>query len=122
MNFRQANVFPFTGKKLFNPHLGTLNILQLPEVTAVTINEITTRPERIKQLKEKYGAEIESMEGACLHYCCLQTNTKFIQLRATSNYVGERDKNNWRFKDAFSNLADVLVNYVESLTVLNNQK
>ena len=33
------------------------------------------------------------MEGAALHYACIMEHIPFIQLRAVSNFVGERDKN-----------------------------
>ncbi|HEX8462928.1 MAG TPA: hypothetical protein VF623_15950, partial [Segetibacter sp.] len=115
LNLNGSDNFPFTNKKLVNAELERLNFLQLDELTAVTINEITTRPERIVLLKAKYGAQIESMEGAALHYCCLQTSTSFIQIRAISNYIGERDKSKWKFKDSFDNLATIVLNYVDHL-------
>jgi futalosine hydrolase len=34
------------------------------------------------------------MEGAALHFVCLQEDISFIQLRAISNFVGERDSGN----------------------------
>jgi futalosine hydrolase len=109
------NSFPFAERKLTNKLISDLNFLQLEEVTAITINEITTRRERIEELKSKYKAQIESMEGASLHYCCLQTSTPFIQLRAISNYVGERDKSKWNFKDAFANLSESVIKYIDYL-------
>lgn len=115
LNLQHADLFPYQKKMLSNPWLEKMNYLQLEEVTGITVNEITTRPERIKELKEKYNAEVESMEGASLHYCCLKTSTPFIQIRAVSNYVGERDKSKWKFKEAFENLADVVVRYIGQL-------
>ncbi|MDB5247902.1 MAG: mqnB [Segetibacter sp.] len=115
LNLQHPNLFPFTNRKLVNPMLEKINLLNLDEVTAITINEITTRQERIDQLKEKYRPEIESMEGASLHYCCLQTYTPFIQIRAISNYVGDRDKSNWKFKESFENLASIIERYIDAL-------
>jgi futalosine hydrolase len=115
LNLQEENSFPFTQRKLQNNNLNHLNYLQLPEVTGVTVNEITTQVERIEVLRSKYDATIESMEGASLHYCCLHTSTPFIQIRAVSNYVGERDKAKWNFKDAFSNLATCINSYIDLL-------
>lgn len=115
LNLCPENLLPFTSRKLRNNFLPDLNFLKLKEVTAITINEITTRPERIKALRSKYQPSIESMEGASLHYCCIQRSTPFIQIRAVSNFVGERDKLKWRFKEAFDNLTDVVTKYVEQL-------
>ena len=109
------DIFPFSNGKLPNMDLQKFNCLQLDEVTGITINEITTRPERIELLKAKYNAQTESMEGAALHYCCIQTSTPFIQIRAISNYVGERDKSKWRFKECFENLSVIILRYVDHL-------
>ncbi|MCW3114275.1 MAG: mqnB [Segetibacter sp.] len=115
LNLQPENLFPFTGRKLHNRFLPDLNFFKLDEVTAITINEITTRPERIEALRTKYKPSIESMEGASLHYCCLQGSTPFIQIRAVSNFIGERDKSKWKFKEAFDSLTEVVIKYVEQL-------
>lgn len=116
LNFQNENLFPFFKRALVNTQLEKLNCLQLDEVTAITINEITTRLQRIEQLKAKYNPVIESMEGAALHYCCLKTSTSFIQIRAISNYVGERDKSKWEFNNAFKNLSDTVLLYIDQLS------
>jgi futalosine hydrolase len=55
------------------------------------------------------------MEGAALHYVCLQTGVPFIQIRCISNYVGERDKSKWKFNEAFDSLTDVVLRYLGML-------
>jgi futalosine hydrolase len=55
------------------------------------------------------------MEGAALHYVCRQTHTPFIQIRSTSNYIGIRDKTQWKIKEAIGNLNQTLLQYVEQL-------
>ena len=120
LNLQQENSFPYTSRRLPNTFLSKLNILKLEEVTGITINEITTRLARVEELKTKYHPSIESMEGASLHYCCLQTSTPFIQIRAISNYIGERDKSKWKFKDAFDNLTAVTIKFIKHLNTENN--
>ena len=56
------------------------------------------------------------MEGAALHYICLQDEISFVQIRTVSNYVGERDKTKWKIKEAFENLNDELLNLIDQLT------
>ncbi|SIT14542.1 futalosine hydrolase [Filimonas lacunae] len=106
---------PFEKRRLSNPWLPQYNLLKLPEVSAITINTITTGEKRIQQIRKKYNPVIESMEGAALHYACRQTNTPFIQIRAISNYIGERDKSKWRIKDAIGELNQVLLKYIDKL-------
>jgi futalosine hydrolase len=76
----------------------------LPKVKAITVNMVTDDKIVCSELLLKYNAAIETMEGAALHYVCLQENINFLQLRSISNEVGERDKNKWMVKEAIKNL------------------
>ncbi|MCY7421302.1 MAG: futalosine hydrolase [Chitinophagaceae bacterium] len=115
MKLVEANEFPFEVKALVNPWLKNLNLLTFKEINGVTVNEITTSHDRITQLKQKYNCSIESMEGAALHYVCLQTNTPFMQVRAISNYVGERNKTKWNIKLALDQLAHSTASLIQLL-------
>ena len=68
-------------------------------------------------MREKFGADIESMEGAAFHYVCLQQKIKFLQLRSISNVAGERDKTKWMMKEAINNLNIELKNLVKKYSV-----
>lgn len=106
---------PFEKRKLPNPWLKQYNLLNLPIVDGLTVNQITTQPNRINTLKKKYGAHVESMEGASLHYVGRETGIPFIQIRAISNFVGERDKTKWLMKESIDQLNKVLMQYVDAL-------
>ena len=88
----------------------------IPAAKGLTVNEITTLPGRIALLQQKYNCDIESMEGAALHYVCLQQQTSFMQFRAVSNFVGERDKNKWKLRESIQNLNDTLIHLVQQIT------
>jgi len=115
LKLQNEDLFPFKNKRLINTQLDELNYLKLNEVTGITVNEITTRTERITQYKAKYNPAVETMEGASLHYCCMQTSTSFIQIRAISNYIGERDKSNWELKNTLKNLSETILLYINYL-------
>jgi len=116
LNLEQADNTPFSNRKLPNRWLPNNNLTGLPVVSAVTINEITTSPKRRQQIIDKYSPFTESMEGAALHYACGMHNIPFIQIRATSNYIGERDKTKWLMKDAIINLNKALIEYIVKMT------
>ena len=78
--------------------------IELPSVKAITVNTVTDDRSKIKQLQSKFSADIETMEGAALHYICLQKKIPFLQIRSISNEVGERNKENWKIKEALENL------------------
>ncbi|MCA6453432.1 MAG: hypothetical protein IM582_09640 [Chitinophagaceae bacterium] len=78
-------------------------------------DEISADPDRIKQLIKKYNPVTESMEGAALHYVCREARIPFLQIRAISNYIGERNKANWDLKNAIENLNQTLIKYIDKL-------
>jgi futalosine hydrolase len=105
---------PYTGRELVNAHTDKWKGHQLPCVKAITINEISTRVDRIQQLQQKYAPVVESMEGAAFHYVALVEQIPFMQLRAISNVVGERDKKNWKMKEAIDALNKKLIDIISS--------
>ncbi len=112
LNLADRNESPFRDGWLKNPD-ENLKRFGLPIVDAVTINEITTNAQRIAEIKKKYQSGIESMEGAAFHYVSLQQKIPFLQLRAVSNFVGDRDKNNWQIDTAIENLNKKLLEIIE---------
>lgn len=116
LGLMEENDVPFSRKILKNPLAEEPGMHTLPLVRSIGINEITTREERIKLLKEKYDPQIESMEGAAFHYVCLNEQIPFLQIRAISNYVGERNKEKWNMKMAIENLNRKIVEILK----LNN--
>jgi futalosine hydrolase len=115
MKLSDANEAPFTHGNLFNTQKSfPLFFAGLMPVNAITVNTITSS-ESIKNIFiEKYKPTLESMEGAALHYVCLQENIAFLQLRAVSNYVGERDKTKWKMHEAIEKLNEYLIHYIQS--------
>lgn len=116
MGLLDPNQFPFKDGALPNPYLGKANKLGLPEANAITVNEITTSTDRINTIRVNYGADLESMEGAALHYAALQLQLPFLQLRSVSNYVGERDKSKWMIDPAIHRLNVTLFRLLETLS------
>lgn len=101
--FADKNAFPFTDGWLVNEG-SILAKTTMQKVRSVTINKVSDRQVQQQQLQQLFNADIESMEGAALHYVCLQQQIPFLQIRSISNWVGERDKSKWRMKEAIINL------------------
>ena len=66
-------------------------------------------------IRDRYNPDVESMEGAAMHYVCLQEGISFVQIRAISNYVEPIDKSKWQMGKAIKNLNDVLKTFADSL-------
>jgi futalosine hydrolase len=100
MGFQDPNSFPFSEKRLFNPHQDLMEKTELPLAAGITVNQITTDPQQISIYQNQYKADVESMEGAAVHYIALMHQIPFVQIRGISNRVGERGTENWKFKEA----------------------
>ena len=109
MKLADGNAFPFTGGRLVNPYRQLLALTGLSSIEGLTVNEITTYPERIRWYQQNTTAIVESMEGGALHYVGLQEAVPFLQLRSVSNAVGVRDKTKWDIKLAINRLNEELI-------------
>ena len=95
--------FPFKKGWLINNN-EVLKKTSLRKVKGISVNEITTSKQKVKFYNETFNPVVESMEGAALHYVCLMEKIPFIQLRAISNYITERNKKKWNMKESITNL------------------
>ncbi|MBP9098743.1 MAG: futalosine hydrolase [Ferruginibacter sp.] len=112
--FTGEDEFPFS-KGWLNNDNQLLDQIFIKKVTAVTVNTVTDDELRIRQLVSKYDPQIETMEGAALHYVCLQNSIPFLQLRGISNYVGERDKVKWKIAESVEQLNEDLIKIYDAL-------
>ncbi len=101
------NDFPWSKGKLLNSN-GLVKDVGLPVANGVTVNEISTNAARIDYYHQTLSADVESMEGAVVHYVCLQEKIPFLQLRAISNFAGERDKAKWKIESSIFQLNKVV--------------
>jgi futalosine hydrolase len=61
----------------------------------VTSSTVTGTDEQARALSERWGALAESMEGAAAAHVCALLKAPFLELRAISNVVGDRDRSKW---------------------------
>jgi futalosine hydrolase len=57
-----------------------------------------------KNYSNVLNVQIESMEGAAFFYACRQAGVPCMQIRAVSNYVEKRNRDNWQIGLAVKNL------------------
>jgi len=82
---------------------------RLKKVDAISVNTISTDKQQIADYRREYNPVLESMEGAAMHYVCSKEKIAFLQLRSVSNYIGERNKKNWKLKESIENLNQELI-------------
>lgn len=111
----KLNTPPFTKDLLVNPGKQLIKKTKLKTVNAISVNQVTTSDQMITLYREKFQPVVESMEGAALHYVCIMEKIPFLQIRAISNYIGERNKKNWKIKEAIGNLNSEIINLMNNL-------
>lgn len=115
LGLAENNKHPFEQGAIVNRHDQLIDCASLPAVSAVSVNEISTSAEKIKLFAEKYKADIESMEGAALHYVCALQQIPFIQIRGISNLVGERDKTKWKIPESLLAATNACINLINKI-------
>ena len=114
LGLARQNAYPFSRGRLINknPILGKI---KLPKVTGISVNEVTTSRQKMNMYGKKFAPVVESMEGAAFHYVSLMEKIPFLQLRAASNYAGERNKKNWKIQESITNLNQELLRLLYSI-------
>lgn len=115
LGFTSKNQFPYRNGWLSNPATVLLKRSGLKVVKGISVNQVSTERRLIAEYRNKYKATTESMEGAACHYVCLMENLPFLQIRALSNSVGERNKKKWKTELAIQNLNKELTRLLEIL-------
>lgn len=106
---------PFSQDKLLNNK--PLSISNIKKVRGLTVQKVHGTTASIERILKKYSVDIESMEGAAFFQICISEGIPFAQLRAISNYVEPRNKENWLMKEAIESLNKVLITIFEKRLV-----
>jgi futalosine hydrolase len=114
---------PFRNGKLHNHILWKVNALDaLKTVHGITVNKVHGNDKSIRSLLSRVSPVIESMEGAAFMYACLQCSIPCVQIRAVSNYVEKRNRDDWDVPLAIQNLnftvSDILFEISERFETL----
>ena len=88
---------------------------ELKQATAITVNTVHGNEASIKKVQQRLNPKIESMEGAAFFYACHQFNIPCLQIRAVSNYVEKRNRDNWDIQLAIKNLNNFAIELVSQI-------
>lgn len=88
---------------------------KLKTASAITVNTVNGNEASIKKIAERLNPQTESMEGAAFFYACNQMNVPCIQIRAVSNYVEPRNRDNWKIGPAIKNLNTFAIEFLKQL-------
>ena len=102
------DALPFEKGKLRND----FRIPELREADGLTVNTAHGNEARIEAIRARFPAHTESMEGAGFFYVCMNEGVNCLQLRAVSNYVEKRNRENWNIPLAVKQLNAALAGIV----------
>jgi futalosine hydrolase len=113
LGFEDQDSPPFSRGRLINDYSGSpFPTAHMQKVNGLTVHTVSGTETTIQKRVQMYAADIESMEGAALHYVCLRLGIPFLQIRAISNYVTRRDRNAWKIGDAVAALNAQLIQWL----------
>lgn len=106
------------GAGIFNPtsSIGYFTSKLAPaKATAITVNKVHGNEASIAAITDRLKPQLESMEGAAFFYACHQLKVPCVQIRAVSNYVEKRNRDNWEIGLAVKNLNNFALDLVKEL-------
>lgn len=105
----QQNKFPFR-KGLLKPacSLKPACFKMLTPVSGITVQTVTGSHKSAMKLLERYGPAVETMEGAAVFYTAMMESVECVQVRSISNRVTNRNRENWKTKEAINALEGFL--------------
>lgn len=113
--FMDSNEFPFEQGSVKSSDWNGL--VQFKKVRGITTNKSHGRTSSIAEIKSKFAAQVESMEGAVVIYVCNWLGVNCCQIRAISNFVESRDSSHWNIPLALENLKGEVLDVLRKVTV-----
>jgi futalosine hydrolase len=89
-------------------------IESLKRVSGITVNKVHGNTATIEKTALLFKPDVESMEGAAFFTGCQRFN-HYLQIRAVSNMVEQRDKSKWNMPLAIANLNNTLQNTLDEI-------
>lgn len=100
--------FPFRNGLLKPKTVKNLQSLKaLTQVNGITVQKVTGSRKTARQLFEKYGPAVESLEGAAFFHACMLSEVNCLQVRSVSNMVEDRNKAKWKIREAIDSLEGI---------------
>lgn len=113
--YMDAGEFPFDNG-ILKP-VGLNGFTNLKKVRGLTASKSHGRNTSISEIKTKFSAQVESMEGAAVFFVCNWQGVDCCQIRAISNYVEPRDTASWDIPLALQKLSDTVIRVMREMAV-----
>jgi futalosine hydrolase len=116
-NFLSLSTMGLTGEDSFhvkaNEKFPSLN--KFRNVRGITVNTVHGNEASIQKVIQRLKPEVETMEGAAFYFVCEKENVTAIQLRAISNYVERRNRDNWNVQLALRSEQEAIKQFIHEI-------
>ena len=82
-------------------------------VSGTTVSTCSGTDQRSRELQERSGAHVETMEGAAIATVCRRHDVPLVQLRCVSNHTGDRSGSDLDLDQASAQLHEAVLRLVE---------
>lgn len=106
------------GASIFNPTASLDHFtkkITLSKASAITVNTVHGNEGTIASVVNRVNPQLESMEGAAFFYACRELKVPCVQIRAVSNYIEKRNRDNWQIGLAVKNLNTFALDLIREL-------
>ena len=117
MGFGTGIYYPSAKLSNYYSSFNMSNTFNRGSATAITVNTVHGKESTIKKVVERLNPQLESMEGAAFFYACHEMNVPCLQIRAVSNYIEKRNRDNWKIGLAIKNLNNFAIEFLKQLQV-----
>ncbi len=93
--------------------LAARNSVHLQAASMATVSCASGNRKRARMVSERFGVEVENMEGAACALVCKTYGVKLIELRSVSNLAGDADRTRWDISGALGLLKNGFIEAVE---------
>lgn len=106
LGLENPNRYPYRKGRIRDSFSGKLScLLPLLRMDGITVNKAHGSATSARRARERFGKVAESMEGAAVFYTSRMEHTDCIQVRAVSNLVEKRRRDQWKIKEAVDALS-----------------
>ena len=91
--------------------------LDIPKVKGLTVNRVHGHEKSIHAIRQKYPADVETMETAAFMYACNQIDVAYLALRGISNYVEPRNREGWQLEQAITEVNKVFISSLPTFQI-----
>ncbi len=98
-----------------DPNFKSSSLDRLLKARAITVNKVHGNEKSIAATASSLNPQLESMEGSAFFYACGQFSLPSIQIRAVSNFVERRNRDQWNIPLAIEQLNQFLCTFMKDL-------